>query len=105
MMTEASWGEAGSPAINWRMSAALENVPRGDEDLAEVTSLERAVRAWLALDAAHQAGATLTPEHPLLIDGASMTTFSGEGIAALAEHLPEVEQQAPSNDDAPDEVG
>jgi hypothetical protein len=50
MMNEASWGGAGSPKINWRMSVALENVPRGDEQLAEVTSLEGAVRAWLALD-------------------------------------------------------
>lgn len=104
-MREASWGEAGSPGIDWRMSAALENVPRGDGDIAEVTSLERAVRAWLTLDPAHQVAATLTPEHPLLIDGAAMTTFSGEGIAALAEHLPEVEQQDPSNDDTPDEAG
>ena len=104
-MTEASWGDAGSPGINWRMSAALENVPRGEEDLAEVTSLERAVRAWLALDATHRAEATLTPEQPLLIEGASLSVFSGEGIAALAEHLPEVEQQAPSNDDTPDQAG
>jgi hypothetical protein len=88
MMSEASWGEAGTPAINWRMSAALENVPRGDEDLAEVTSLEGAVRAWLALDPTHRAAATLTPEHPLLIDGASMVEFAGEGIATLADRLP-----------------
>jgi len=104
-MSEASWGEAGSPAIDWRMSAALENVPRGDDDLAEVTSLERAVRAWLVLDPAHRADATLTLEHPLLIEGVSMTIFSGEGIAVLAGHLPDVEQQAPSNDDTPDEAG
>ena len=49
-MVEASWGDAASPDINWRMSAALENVPRGLEELVEVASLEKAVRAWLALD-------------------------------------------------------
>ena len=68
-MTEASWGEAGSPDIDWRMSAALENVPRGESELAEVTSLEGAVRAWLALDPAHQEDAVLTPERPLLVEG------------------------------------
>ncbi|MFW2850749.1 hypothetical protein ACM61V_02325 [Sphingomonas sp. TX0543] len=44
-MTEATWNDdAKTPTIDWRMSASLENVHRGDEDLAEVTSLERAVR-------------------------------------------------------------
>lgn len=105
MMSQASWGEAGAPAINWRMSAALENVTRGDEDLAEVTSLEGAVRAWLALDPAHRAGAALTLEHPLLIDGVSTSEFSGDGIAALAERLPEADQTEPANDDAVDEAG
>ena len=104
-MNQASWGEAGSPEINWRMSAALEDVPRGDEDLAEVTSLEGAVRAWLALGPAHRSAATLTPEHPLLIDGASTSELIGEGIAKLAERLPEADQAAPANDDAVDEAG
>ena len=104
-MSEASWGEAGSPAIDWRMSAALQNVPRGNDDLAEVTSLEGAVRAWLALDPAHRGAATLTPEHPLLIDGASMPEFAGEGIAALAERLPENESAGPSDDPVIDEAG
>lgn len=36
------------------MSAALENVPRGREEFIEVTGLEKTVRAWLALDPAHQ---------------------------------------------------
>lgn len=70
------------------MSASLENVPRGDNDVAEVTNLERAVRDWRELDPEHQAAAVLTVEHPVQIDGASSTTFTGEGIAALAEHLP-----------------
>ena len=35
-MTEATWGEsAKTPEINWRMSASLENVARGDNDVAE----------------------------------------------------------------------
>lgn len=88
-MTEATWGDdAKMPGIDWRMSAALENVPRGDSDVAEVTSLEGAVRAWIVLDPEHQAAATLTAERPLLIDGASTETFAGEGIAVLVERLP-----------------
>jgi hypothetical protein len=88
-MTEATWGDdAMTPDINWRMSASLENVPRGDTDVAEVASLERAVRDWLALDAEHQAAATLTTEHPVQIDGGGATSFTGEAIAALADHLP-----------------
>ena len=52
-MTEATWGESAKiPEINWRMSASLENVPRGDNDVAEVTNLERAVRDWRELDPA-----------------------------------------------------
>lgn len=88
-MTEATWGDdAKTPDINWRMSAALENVPRGDEDLAEVTSLERAVRAWTRLDQEHRAAAVLTSERPVQIDGASSAAFTGAGIARLAERLP-----------------
>lgn len=88
-MTEASWGnDSLSPEIDWRMSAALENVPRGDSDLAEVTNLAGAVEAWRALDPAHRAEAVLTPEWPLTIDGATIDSLMGEGIAALAERLP-----------------
>ncbi|WP_445192807.1 hypothetical protein ACT009_02430 [Sphingomonas sp. Tas61C01] len=104
-MSQASWGETGTPDINWRMSAALQNVPRGDDDLAEVTSLEGAVRAWLALDPDHQEAATLTPEHPLLIDGASMPEFSGDGIAALAERLPANQTTSASDEPVIDEAG
>lgn len=89
-MAEATWGEdAATPQINWRMSAALENVPRGEEDVAEVTSLEGAVRAWLGLDPDHRAAAVLTPDHPVMIDGAAHETFAADGIARLAEELPE----------------
>lgn len=88
-MTEATWGEnAKTPEINWRMSASLENVPRGDSEVAEVTNLEQAVRDWSTLDPEHRAEAVLTVEHPVQIDGASSTTFTGQGIAALADHLP-----------------
>jgi hypothetical protein len=88
-MTEATWGQdAKTPDIDWRMSAALENVPRGDTDVAEVTSLEGAVRAWIDLDAVHKAVATLTAERAVRIDGAATETFTGEGIAVLAERLP-----------------
>jgi hypothetical protein len=89
-MTEATWGDGAlSPEIDWRMSARLEDVPRGDSDVAEVTSLAGAVSAWLVLDPEHQAGATLTPERPLTIEGASIATFAGEAIGALAERLPD----------------
>ena len=77
-----------TPEINWRMSASLEIVPRGDSDIAEVTNLERAVRDWRELDPEHQAAAVLTVEHPVQIDGASITTFADEAVAALADHLP-----------------
>jgi len=87
-MAEATWGDATTPAIDWRMSAALENVPRGGNDVAEVTSLEGAVRAWSGLDREHQAGAILTPERAIQLDGASSSTFTGDGIAALADRLP-----------------
>lgn len=88
-MTEASWDKSTtSPAIDWRMSVALENVPRGPAELAEVTSLEGAVRAWTGLDEAHRNAAVLTLEHPVVIDGASHGSFSGEGIGLLAQQLP-----------------
>lgn len=88
-MTQATWGDGSkTPSINWRMSASLEDVPRGDDDLAEVTSLEGAVHAWLALDPAHRTAATLTPERPIQIDGVSNASFKGEGIAVLAERVP-----------------
>ena len=88
-MAEATWGDgAKTPTIDWRMSAALANVPRGAEDLPEVTSLEAAVRAWCDLDQEHRRAAVLTPERAVLIDGAARVDFTGEGIATLAERLP-----------------
>lgn len=88
-MTEATWGDdAKTPDIDWRMSAALENVPRGDSDVAEVTSLEGAVRAWIDLDSEHKLAATLTVERTVQIDGVSVGTFTGDGITVLAERLP-----------------
>lgn len=93
-MTEATWGESATPEIDWRMSAALENVPRGDEDVAEVTSLEGAVRAWTGLDSEHRDKAVLTPEQPILVGGASHASFTGDGIAALVELLPERDARA-----------
>jgi hypothetical protein len=88
-MAEATWGDdAKTPPIDWRMSASLEDVPRGDGDVAEVTSLEGAVRAWRQLDPAHQSAATLTLERAIQLDGVSITVFTGESIAALVEKLP-----------------
>ncbi|WP_076069166.1 hypothetical protein [Sphingomonas montana] len=87
-MAEATWGDAKTPAIDWRMSASLANVPRGDSDVAEVTNLERAVRDWCTLDAGHRAAAVLTTEYPVQVDGTSGTTFTGQDIAVLVDHLP-----------------
>jgi hypothetical protein len=89
-MTEARWGDdAKTLAINWRMSASIEDVPRADADVAEVTSLEGAVRAWVGLDSNHRAAATLKLERPVQLDGVSLTIFKGDDITALVEHLPE----------------
>jgi hypothetical protein len=89
VMTEATWGDdVKNPDIDWRMSAALENVARGGGDLAEVTSLEGAVRAWTELDPQHRGAAILTAESAVRIDGVAMQKFEGDGIAALAERLP-----------------
>ena len=89
-MAEATWGEGTrNAAIDWSMSAALRNVVRGNTDVAEVTNLAEAVRAWTALDADHQASAVLTPEHPVVLDGASHATLTGETIATLSERLPD----------------
>ena len=88
-MTEASWGDdRKNLQIDWHMSAVIEDVPRGDSDVAEVTSLEGAVRAWLSLDAQHRAAAKLKLERAVQMDGVSTTSFTGEGIAALADRLP-----------------
>ena len=88
-MTEATWGDdRTTPKIDWQMSAAIEDVPRGESEVAEVTSLEGAVRAWLILDPQHRAAATVTLERAVQMDGVSTTSFAGEAIAALAERLP-----------------
>lgn len=89
-MAEATWGDANdASSIDWRMSAALENVPRGDTELAEVTNLEGAVREWLALDGELQSEATLTPERPIrLNEGEPIASFSGQAVRDLAAHLP-----------------
>ena len=88
-MTEATWGDTKTPDINWRMSAALENVERGDTEMAEVTNLEAAVRAWKDLTPEHQAAATLTSEHPIQIDAEPAAShFSGSAIEALVALLP-----------------
>jgi hypothetical protein len=98
-MTKATWGDdAMTPAIDWRMSASLENVHRGNTDLAEVTNLRAAVSAWQQLDPSHQAAATLTPEHAIQIGGVLTASFSGAAIATLAEQLPPDDA---GNQDAP----
>ncbi len=74
--------------IDWRMSAVLANVDRSGSELAEVTSLEQAVRAWLALDNGLQNEAVLRPERAVVIDGETVAAFEGQAIRALADRLP-----------------
>jgi len=77
-------------SIDWRMSASLENVQRGDSEVPEVTSLEGAVRAWTALDGEQQAEAMLTPERPVTMDdGEAVVSFAGLAIHELVERLPD----------------
>ncbi len=88
-MAEASWTDkAKTPKIDWSVSAALENVQREGQDIAEVTNLEAAVRVWLTLDPRHKKGAVLTIENAIQLDGVATSSFAGDTIAALAEHLP-----------------
>jgi hypothetical protein len=83
-----TWGpEAQNPAPDWTMSVSLQGVPRGDERLTEVTSLREAVEAWQRLAQPARGTAILTLERPIIIDGAQVDRFEGEGIAALAERL------------------
>ena len=74
--------------IDWRMSAVLADVDRGGSELPEVTSLEQAVRAWLALDNGLQNEAVLRPERAIVIDGETVAAFEGQTIRALADRLP-----------------
>lgn len=85
-----SWGaDAQNPAPDWGMSVSLENVPRGGQQLPEVTSLREAVRTWLQLEQPAKDAAVLILERPVIIDGAQLDRFEGQGIAALAERLPD----------------
>ena len=88
-MAEARWSDnSKTPTIDWSVSGGLENVERQGQDVAEVTNLEAAVRAWLALEPQHKSDALLTVEHPILLDGVAHTSFAGETLSALAERLP-----------------
>ena len=75
-------------SIEWTMSAALANVDRGGNEVAEVTSLEGAVRAWLTLDDGLRNDAILRPERAVTIDGENVVVFAGQAIRALADRLP-----------------
>lgn len=93
-MTEASWsGDKGS--IEWTMSASLEDVPRGGEQVPEVTSLARAVRAWRDLSPEQQGAAVLTSERPVALPGEPpVDRLVGDAIGRLVEHLPAAEEGA-----------
>ncbi|WP_019515957.1 hypothetical protein [Sphingomonas sp. Mn802worker] len=86
-MTEASWSGAGS--IEWTMSASLEDVTRGGEQVPEVTSLERATRAWQALPPAQRSEAVLTAERPVTLPGElPADRYVGDAIGRIAALLP-----------------
>ena len=88
-MTEATWGDdAKNPGLDWSMSAALQNVTRADQDVAEVANLAGVVRDWLQLDPEHQRAAVLTPERAIMLDGVGHDSLTADGIATLAERLP-----------------
>lgn len=74
--------------IDWTMSAALADVERDGNELAEVTSLERAVRAWLTLDDNMQNAAVLRPERAVVLEGETVVALTGQAIRALADRLP-----------------
>ena len=89
-MAEATWGDANAPHIDWKMSAALENVTRSGEAVPEVTNLEAAVRAWQDLDPAMQAEAVLSLERPVKLNGdLPLDHFAGQAIDDLAKRLPD----------------
>ena len=88
-MTEASWSDEGTAAIAWTMSASLEDVSRSGEQVPEVTSLERAVRAWTGLEAEQREAAVLTTERPVTLPGAMpLDRFVGEAIGQFVDLLP-----------------
>ncbi|ONF95522.1 hypothetical protein [Sphingomonas jeddahensis] len=88
-MAEATWGDATAPTIDWKMSASLENVTRGGEQVPEVTNLEAAVRAWQQLEPDMQGDAVLTLERPVRLNGdVALESFVGAAIGDLAERLP-----------------
>lgn len=87
-MAEASW--TGGGTIEWSMSASLEDVTRGGEQVPEVTSLERAVRAWRALPAEQRDEAVLTAERPVTLPGElPADRYVGDVIGRIAAHLPD----------------
>jgi hypothetical protein len=89
-MTEANWSGQDAGAIEWTMSASIEDVQRGESHVPEVTSLENAVRAWRDLPPEQQAEAVLTSERPVsLPEQSPVDRFVGEAIGHLAARLPD----------------
>jgi hypothetical protein len=86
-MTVATCCDGGTPKIDRRTSAALADVPPGQTDLPEATSLRSAVRERTGPDPEHGQNPVLTSERAVRIDGTSSTSLSGDVIAALAGHL------------------
>lgn len=86
-MSEASWNGGGT--IEWTMSASLEDVTRGGEQVPEVTSLARAVRAWQTLPEEQRVDAVLTAERPVTLPGElPADRYIGAAIGRIAAQLP-----------------
>lgn len=83
-----NWGpDLQNPTPDWTISVALENVERGGQQIPEVTNLRDAVMTWQQLDRSAQDEAVLILDHPIIIDGAQVDRFEGQGIVVLAERI------------------
>ena len=83
-----SWGaDLQNPTPDWTISVALDNVERGGQQITEVTNLREAVMTWQQLDQPAQTDAVIILDRPIIIDGAQVDRFEGQGISVLAERL------------------
>lgn len=71
----------------WRLSASLAFVPQHGENLVLVTSLERAVRAWVELTPDRRVSARLTIGRTIMIDGIEARILAGAEIDTLARRI------------------
>ena len=75
------------------------------KSLSKLPSLEKAVRAWLVLDPAHQEDAILIPQHALIVDGVSMIEVRADSIGSVAARLPDAAPKGVITDPELDDAG